>query len=555
MQEGSDALKGWILGLAIFVMGGCGIAYEYTLSKVSSDLLGNSVQQWALVIAVMLFFMGLGAEIQQRLPDRWLVDTLAGSQIALALLGGFGPLFFIQTFAFYPLHFSLVHYGLISLCGLLIGLEIPLITRLNESFMPAMRKNIGKVLRMDYAGALLGGLFWTFLLIPKFSITETALILALITLSGALICVVIFRRQARFGVVWIILILAALAGCVVGFTKCKSWALEAEQSLYRDQVVYTATSPYQRIVLTKSEKGNLRCYINGHLQFSESDEYIYHELLTHPAMALSEGRERILILGGGDGLALREVLKYREVKKVTLVDLDPFMTEMSSSHEDMVRMNEGAFSDSRVNLRIVPMSGTGEKEPTLMPDRSERFLAESIELPEVEIVHQDASRYVAEAEGRFDVVILDFPDPSSPSLAKLYGLAFYGQLQGLLKEGGVLIQQSTSPWHAREAFLCIGRTMKAAGLSAVPLHTNIPSFGDWGWWVGVSSNTKTSEALAEELDRINGFGIATRYLNGETLGAALVFAPGSLKSSSEDITTLDDPAIFRHYLRAWKESP
>jgi spermidine synthase len=448
-----------------------------------------------------------------------------------------------------------VHYGLISLCGLLIGLEIPLITRLNESFMPAMRKNIGKVLRMDYAGALLGGLFWTFLLIPKFSITETALILALITLSGALICVVIFRRQARFGVVWIILILAALAGCVVGFTKCKSWALEAEQSLYRDQVVYTATSPYQRIVLTKSEKGNLRCYINGHLQFSESDEYIYHELLTHPAMALSEGRERILILGGGDGLALREVLKYREVKKVTLVDLDPFMTEMSSSHEDMVRMNEGAFSDSRVNLRIVPMSGTGEKEPTLMPDRSERFLAESIELPEVEIVHQDASRYVAEAEGRFDVVILDFPDPSSPSLAKLYGLAFYGQLQGLLKEGGVLIQQSTSPWHAREAFLCIGRTMKAAGLSAVPLHTNIPSFGDWGWWVGVSSNTKTSEALAEELDRINGFGIATRYLNGETLGAALVFAPGSLKSSSEDITTLDDPAIFRHYLRAWKESP
>ncbi|MFT6864414.1 MAG: spermidine synthase, partial [Akkermansiaceae bacterium] len=203
MKEGSDALKGWILGLAIFVMGGCGIAYEYTLSKVSSDLLGNSVQQWALVIAVMLFFMGVGAEIQQRLPDRWLVDTLAGSQIVLALLGGFGPLFFIQTFAFYPLHFSLVHYGLISLCGLLIGLEIPLITRLNESFMPTMRRNIGKVLRMDYAGALLGGLFWTFLLIPKFSITETALILALITLTGSLICVVIFRREAKWGWFWV----------------------------------------------------------------------------------------------------------------------------------------------------------------------------------------------------------------------------------------------------------------------------------------------------------------------------------------------------------------
>jgi spermidine synthase len=221
----------------------------------------------------------------------------------------------------------------------------------------------------------------------------------------------------------------------------------------------------------------------------------------------------------------------------------------------MVRLNEGAFSDARVNLRILLASGTGEKESILMPDRSERFLADSRELPEVEIVHQDASRYVAEAEGGFDVVILDFPDPSSPGLAKLYGLAFYGQLRGLLRKGGVIIQQSTSPWHAREAFLCIGRTMEAAGFATVPLHANIPSFGDWGWWIGVSSNQMTAPELAGKLERLNAFEIPTRYLNGETLGAALVFAPGSLKSSSDDITTLDDPAIFRHYLRAWKESP
>ena len=555
MKEGSDALKGWILGLAIFVMGGCGIAYEYTLSKVSSDLLGNSVQQWALVIAVMLFFMGVGAEIQQRLPDRWLVDTLAGSQIVLAVLGGFGPLFFIQTFAFYPLHFSLVHYGLISICGLLIGLEIPLITRLNETYMPAMRKNIGKVLRMDYAGALLGGLFWTFLLIPKFSITETALILGLITLTGSLVCVVIFRRQARWGWFWIAAMIIALLVSFVGLKNCKSWALRAEQSLYRDQVIHAVTSPYQRIVLTKSSAGNLRCYINGHLQFSESDEFIYHELLTHPAMVLSQKSERVLILGGGDGLALREVLKHPEVREVTLVDLDPFMTEIATDHPDMVRLNDGAFSDQRVTLKITPGEGTGERERVSMPDRAARFLAKDIELPEVEIIHQDASRYVAETSGRYDVVILDFPDPSSPGLAKLYGLAFYGQLRGLLNEGGVIIQQATSPWHAREAYLCIGRTMEAAGFAVLPLRANVPSFGEWGWWLAVPASEMGASDLREGLRAVEEVQVPTRYLNRETLGAALVFAPGALHSSFRDTTTLDDPAIFRHYLRAWQESP
>ncbi|YCM46324.1 polyamine aminopropyltransferase [Verrucomicrobiaceae bacterium 227] len=552
MKEASAGLKGWILGLTIFVMGGCGIAYEYSLSKVSSDLLGNSVQQWAVVIAVMLFFMGVGAEIQQRLPDRWMVDTLAGSQILLALLGGFGPLFLIQTFAYFPLHFSLVHYGLISICGLLIGLEIPLITRLNEALMPEMRQNIGKVLRMDYAGALLGGLFWTFLLIPRFTITQTALILAIITLLGAFACLWIFRRQAQRPLLWTILLAGVMALTGFGFLKSGNWAFHAEQSLYRDQVIYAKTSPYQRIVLTESRSGNLRCYINGHLQFSEDDEFIYHELLTHPAMALNPRGERILILGGGDGLALREVLKYPSVKEVTLVDLDPVMTEMAATQKDVVRINQGALSDHRLTLKTIPAESSGETTEIAIPNGNERFLSESRKLPKVELVHQDASRYVAETQGKFDVVILDFPDPSSPGLAKLYGLSFYGQLHGILRENGIIIQQSTSPWHARDAFCCIGRTLEAAGFSVVPLHANVPSFGDWGWWLATPDSQRSPADLKQALADIQSFDIPTRYLTRDTLLAATVFSPQSLETSFNDITTLDDPAIFRHYLNAWK---
>lgn len=554
MKEANAGLKGWILGLSIFVMGGCGIAYEYSLSKVSSDLLGNSVQQWAVVIAVMLFFMGVGAEIQQRLPDRWMVDTLAGSQILLALLGGFGPLLLIQTFAYFPLHFSLAHYGLISICGLLIGLEIPLITRLNEIFMPSMRHNIGKVLRMDYAGALLGGLFWTFLLIPQFTITQTALILAMITLAGAFACLWIFRRQAQRSLLWSGLLVIALTLTGVGYWKSGDWAFHAEQSLYRDRIVYAKTSPYQRIVLTKGKEGNLRCYINGHLQFSEDDEFIYHELLTHPAMALAKKRERILILGGGDGLALREVLKYPTVREVTLVDLDPIMTEMAATQPDVVRVNQGALLNERVGLKTIPAEGSGDTETMAIPNGSERFHTARIDLPEIELIHQDASRYVAETEGSFDVIILDFPDPSSPGLAKLYGLSFYGQLHGLLAEGGVVIQQSTSPWHARDAFCCIGRTLAAAEFSIMPLHANVPSFGDWGWWLAVRKSERSIPELTEAFAKITSLKIPTRYLTEATLHAAAVFAPDALETAFDDITTLDDPAIFRHYLKAWKSS-
>ena len=554
MKEASAGLKGWILGLAIFVMGGCGIAYEYSLSKVSSDLLGNSVQQWAVVIAVMLFFMGVGAEIQQRLPDRWMVDALAGSQILLALLGGFGPLILIQVFAYYPLHFSLAHYGLISICGLLIGLEIPLITRLNEAFMPSMRHNIGKVLRMDYAGALLGGLFWTFLLIPRFTITRTALILALITLAGAFACLWIFRHQAQRSLLWTVLLAGALALCGAGFWKSGDWAFHAEQSLYRDQVIYAKTSPYQRIVLTRGRNGNLRCYINGHLQFSEDDEYIYHELLTHPAMALARKRERILILGGGDGLALREVLKYPTVREVTLVDLDPEMTMMAATQPDVVRLNGGALSDERLRLKTIPAEGSGETAKIVTPNGSARFLNAKTSFPDIELVHEDASRYVAKAGGTFDVIILDFPDPSSPGLAKLYGLSFYGQLHALLNEGGVVIQQSTSPWHARDAFCCIGRTLEAAEFSVMPIHVNIPSFGDWGWWIAVPKSNKSTAELTDSFSKIKTFEVPRRYLTQSTLQAAAVFAPTALDTQFDDITTLDDPAIYRHYLKAWKSS-
>lgn len=539
-------------------MGGCGIAYEYTLSKVSSDLLGNSVQQWAIVIALMLFFMGVGAEIQKRIQNERLIDALVGSQVILALLGGFGPLFLIQSFAFFPLHFSLVHYGLICSCGLLIGLEIPLITRLNETYAPEMRSNLGQVLRMDYAGALCGGLMWTFLLLPFFSISVMALILGLITLSCAILCVLAFHRRTHWSRGWLIILCLTILICCIGLRFSHQWALDAEQSLYRNKVVHSITSPYQRIILTESKDHKISCYINGHLQFSEEDEYIYHELLTHPAFLLNKRRQNILILGGGDGLALREVLKYPEVNSVTLVDLDPYMTNMAKRHPEVRRLNQNAFQDARVASLHVPATGTSESINIPPSPKQQRYVTSQKKQPTIELIHVDAAHFINKAipnpKNAYDIAILDFPDPSSPELAKLYGLGFYGQLRQLLAPNAIIIQQSTSPWHARDTYTCIGRTLNAAGFVAIPLHANVPSFGDWGWWLATAEGGRSAKQLIQELRAQKAMPTKTRYLTPDTLKAATIFPPQSLSLEATDITTLNNPAAFKYYLHSWQNN-
>ena len=546
--------QAWTLAVAILVMGGCGIAYEYTLSKVSSDLLGNSVRQWALVIAVMLFFMGVGAEVQRRVKDQALMSALVGSQILLALLGGFGPLLLILTFAWHPLNFGLVHYGLISTCGLLIGLEIPLITRLNEAYAPTVSKNLGTVLRMDYGGALIGGILWTFLLVPRFTISETSLLLGFLTLAGALGCLVIFRHKTPRFLALLVALIGSIAVLTFAFPRVNQWSNHAEQALYRDAVVHTVTSPYQHIVLTESRAGNLRCYINGHLQFSADDEYIYHELLVHPALLLAEKKQRVLVLGGGDGLAVREVLKHPSVEHVTLVDLDQLVTDLARTHPRLVSLNQNALTDSRVAIQPIPPVPSGKKAPLPGNPAAARY-APNHQAPTIELVHQDAASWIRQAHGSaYDVILLDFPDPSSPGLAKLYGLSFYGQLQKLLTPGGVICQQATSPWHARPAFLCVGETMKAAGLAVLPLHANVPSFGDWGWWLAVPEKQQSSDQLRSTLEKLTSIPVPTRYLDPDTMRASLTFGPGRLAGAGSRITTLNDPAIYFYYLQSWQEN-
>lgn len=537
-----------------FMMGGCGMAYEYTLSKIASDILGNSVQQWAIVIAVMLFCMGLGAEIQRHISDKRLLNTFAYSQILLALLGGFGSLLMLHVFSAFPSHFVLTQYLLVSSIGTLIGFEIPLLTRINEQFSADVRSNLARILKMDYIGALIGALLWVFFLFRYFTMVQTGLILALTTLGSTLVLLFAFRSQTtnRPKIYGGIVIAALLIG--VGFKFGDDWTQTAEQRLYRDKIIFSETSKYQHIVLTESHSGVVSCFINGHLQFNSQDEHIYHEHLVHPAMQIAARRNKVLILGGGDGLALREVLKYDDVETVTLVDLDPMMTQLARDNEHFKRLNHDSLASTRlIDTPNEALYDTGEAtisitKPTDFDPNKTDIVAT------VSILNIDAAAYVAQAPEKYDVIIIDFPDPNAVELAKLYSQHFYGFIRQKLAANGIFVQQSTSPYHAKEAYLCIGRTIQSAGLAAIPYHDNVPSFGEWGWWIGGRDDRLNKTTLKRSFAEINNLTHLTRYLTPELTRASLHFGKDQLETNETAVNTITNPCIYNYYLGAWKDT-
>lgn len=554
-DDSSTSPKRHRLAVLMFLLGACGLAYEYTISKIAADLLGNSVQQWATIIATMLFAMGLGAEWQRKIATRDISDRLISSQVALALVGGFGPILLVYSFSLLADYYILVQYGLALVVGTLIGFEIPLIMRVNEDRDPEMKTNLAKVLKMDYVGALVGALVWTFIFVRYLSVSRISFILGLISIASAWLIFKLYRDKVRKPRRRLLEMGGAVILLLVGLAYSKPLMLHAEQFLYRDRIVFTATTPYQHIVLTESGSETISCYINGHLQFKEEDEYIYHENLVHPVMLLAGSPNRVLILGGGDGLAVREVLKYDCVEEIVLVDIDPQMTDLAKTQPHLVRLNQGAFNDRRVLRKAADGVHPSESYTLKTQNKRSRVFSEELhEVAQLKVVNLDASVFLQQTEGTFDVVILDFPDPSSPDLAKLYSRPFYESLKASLHPTSLVVQQSGSPFHAKEAFLCIGRTMKASGFSVLPYHDNVPSFGEWGWWLAKLEETGSGDLLADRLMKLQleSLEVDTAYLTIPLIKSSLHFGRFQLDTENSDYTSLTENRVYHYYLQAWK---
>ncbi len=543
----------FILYLTTFIMGGCGIAYEYTLSRVAADILGNSARQWALVIGAMMFCMGIGADLQKRLDDKLLLDKFIAAEILLGVLGGLGPLTLLFTYGLAPAYYIIIQYTFICSIGLLLGFELPLIARLNSAYTQQLKINLGKVLKMDYIGALAGALLWVFLLPRFFTLIESAYVLGLLNLSAAAILLIYFRSEITLkSRLWLFFI-AALMILSVSFYNARTWTAKAEQYLYRDRIIFSKTTRYQHIVLTRSRAQEICCYINGSLQFNSADEHIYHENLVHPAFTLAANPRRVLILGGGDGMAAREILKYESVKEIVLCDLDPEMTDLARTDPILTRLNHNSLSSAKIKiLQNHDLKELPEKDQILVTNQKKRFGSRPELVAEVTIINLDAAALLENLAGKFDVIIIDFPDPNNEELAKLYSRTFYRRLADRLAIDGIFVQQATSPFHAREAFLCVGRTIRASGLSAIPYHDNVPSFGEWGWWLGGHRERWSAANLKKELKKIHEIKIETRYLSPEMIHASLDFGKDQLISGEQEINTLVNHKIFTYYLEGWQ---
>jgi spermidine synthase len=492
-----------ILFLNVLVIAACGLIYELLAGTVASYVLGDSVTQFSLIIGLYLSALGVGAWLS-RFLDRDLAARFVDVELAVALIGGLSaPMLFLgfSRLEWFRLFLFLVVFAI----GILVGLELPILMRILKEHLD-FKELVSRVLSFDYIGSLFAAVLFPMFLVPRLGLVRTSIVFGLLNAAVGLYGTWLLRPLLRGVKVLRVRALFVLFVLLVLLFRADWLTSLAEDELYADDIVYTTSSPYQRILITNKAAG-FQLFLNGNLQFSSADEYRYHEALVHPAMSAAAKATRVLILGGGDGLALREVLKYRDVTHVTLVDLDPKMTTLSEQFAPLARLNGNAFRD-----------------------------------PRVRVVNEDAMIWIERVRDTFDVAIVDFPDPSSFSLGKLYSTRFYRLLRTRIASDGAVSVQSTSPLYARRSYWCIVKTMEAAGWKVHPYHTTVPSFGVWGFAL----------ASPRPFDPPSRVTVPARFLDESTLAAMFVF-PRDMLPVPVEINRLDNQMLVRYYEDEWRK--
>lgn len=490
----------------MLVIATTGLVYELAMAAVASFVLGDSVTQFSLVIGVYLSALGMGAYLS-RFIVRGLLAAFVDVELAAALVGGLSAPALFAAFAWSG-SFQFLLLGTVLVVGVLVGLELPLLLRILEQRLE-LKELVARALSVDYAGALLGSLGFSLWLVPHLGLVHTTLATGLANAAVALASTFLLptatprdRRALAGARVRAVLVIAVLG---LGLGLGRQIADLAEAHVYGGSLVHAEQSPYQRIVVARRGAA-VQLYLSGNLQFSSDDEHRYHEALVHPAFGTARSRARVLVGGGGDGLALREIWRWPDVGAVTLVDLDARVTTLARTLPELVSLSRGSLDDPRLRL-----------------------------------VNADAFKWLQASTDVFDVIVLDFPDPNQYSLGKLYSLAFYRSVREHLAPGGALVVQATSPLFARRSYWCVVSTLEAAGLHVRPYHAYVPSFGEWGYALAAREPFAVPSALPPA---------PLRWLDAATLRAAFEL-PADLARVAAPINRLDDQALVSTYQDEW----
>ncbi|WOT04570.1 polyamine aminopropyltransferase [Shewanella youngdeokensis] len=555
------AKLGWfddILLLGIMaVLAGCGLIYEYLLSHYAGRILGALEAAIYTMIGLMIVSMGVGALAARKIRCAYTGFAILELSVALcaslailitAAVIGFGqqlPLIIAQTLGL-PSD-QLPNGGFIAtlqqlseylpyfwgvLLGLMVGMEIPLIARVRQSLSDEhLQHNAGTIYGADYIGAGAGAAIWVGFMLA-IDIQLAAALTASFNLLAGFLFIWRYWPKIRHAKILLaghftasgVLVLLALHG--------PAWEQTFNNLLYKDNVVYAKATRFQQLTFTERLRGNglgpvHSLYINGRLQFSSSDEHIYHSFLVHPTLAASARHSNVLIIGGGDGLGLAQVLKWQP-EHVTLMDLD----------EELVRLFKSADSDMPAHLHQVLMS----------------LNQNSLNDPRVRLIYDDAFNGVdrlLKAQEKFDAIIVDLPDPSHPDLNKVYSDSFYLKLKELMSRDAAVTVQSTSPYHAPKAFISVANTLESVGFKVEQYHHNVPSFGEWGWTIA----TLTGKGAKARLSQIQALPIDDQWLTPELMHAAFAF-PGNFYNDKHTIkaNTLGSSQLYQYHQQAWLEN-
>ena len=495
---------------SVFIVAACGLVYELAAGALASYLLGDSILQFSTVIGTYLFAMGLGSWLSRYL-ERQLVAHFLRIELMVGVIGGLMPAALFCAHSFLPpaalAPFRTLLYGLVLLVGALVGLEIPLVMRIMKRHFHArygLRELVSQVLTFDYLGALVVALAFPLLLVPQLGLIRTGLAFGLLNVGVAVWALWMFRAELRAWKSHALacgLSVAALLAAFVAADRLTTWS---EDRFYGEHILVRESSAYQRIVISEGH-GGVRLFLNGNLQFASKDEYRYHEALVHPAIAAQGAPKRVLVLGGGDGMAVREILRYPSVESVTLVELDPHMTRLFSTLPMLTKLNAGSLLN-----------------------------------PKTHVVNADAFGWLERQAGFFDVIVIDFPDPSNFALGKLYTESFYKLVEQHLSASGYAVVQTTSPLVARRSFWTVATTLEAVGFTTTPYHANVPSFGEWGFILAGRRPWHVPQQLPTGL----------RFLTLQGLPSLMDFPPDMSRVPTE-VNRLSNQVLVREFEQEW----
>jgi spermidine synthase len=491
-----------LLLISVFVVATCGLIYELIAGTLASYLLGDSVTQFSTIIGVYLFSMGIGSWVSKYFEKNiiyWFIQL----EILVGIVGGTSSTILFLVFESVA-SFRIILYSLVGLTGILVGLEIPLLMRILKDRYE-FKDLVSRVFTFDYIGALLASLVFPLLLIPYLGLVKTSYLVGILNVSVALIVCINFKKEVKAATYLQTSAIISIIGLIIGFVYANNITSYAESLTYADTIIYSKSTPYQRIILTKKDKV-LRLFLNGNLQFSSDDEYRYHEALVHPGLQALPHAKNVLIMGGGDGLAVREILRYPQIKSVTLVDLDKGMTALFKSNSMLLNLNK-----------------------------------RSLLSPKVTVINADAFTWIRAQRRKFDFVVVDFPDPSNYSVGKLYTNAFYKLAKGVLSETGIMVVQSTSPYVAPKSFWTVDKTLRSVGLHTIPYHNYVPSFGEWGYIMATQGQPYVKP---------KHFLPGMKFVSPESLNQMFYFPPDMAKVETE-VNKLNNQALVKYFEDEW----